>query len=80
MQLDFIQNQHEMRAFSFAVGVVVLTVLALLALILNGGGILFYIIAAITIILGFYMAWHIANAPEQPGKQTSVSRKRPRRQ
>jgi uncharacterized membrane protein YfcA len=76
MQLDFIENEHEKRAFMFSVGVVVLSVIAVITFAFTGGSIFFYIFAAIAIIFGFYMAWHISRPYSQPQARARTARKR----
>lgn len=79
MQFDFIENQHEMRAFTFSLGVVVLSVLAVIAFVFFGGStLLFYLFAVLAIALGFYMAWHISKTPTQA--ETKSTKKRYRKQ
>jgi uncharacterized membrane protein YfcA len=75
MRFDFIENEHEMRAFTFSVGVVVLSALAVIAFIFSGGSILFYIFAVLAILLGFYMAWHISNTPQAQAKPRGKRRR-----
>lgn len=80
MQLDFIQNEHEMRAFTFSVGVVVLSVIAVILFALTGGSVFFYVFALLAIVLGFYMAWHISKPPSQTQAKAGSARKRYRKQ
>ncbi len=70
MQIDFLENDHEKRAFIFSLGVIVLTILAVAAFVLTGGSIIFYFFMVLELILGFYMVYHISNAPveEKPPK------------
>lgn len=63
MQMAFLENRHEARAFAFSLGVLVFSVLAIASFALFGGGVLFYVFAVLAIAVGFYMAWHLSNAP-----------------
>lgn len=67
-----------MRAFTFSIGVIVLSGVAVILFVLTGGSWIFYVFALLAIALGFYMAWHISQAPAQtPAKST---RKKSRKQ
>jgi positive regulator of sigma E activity len=67
MDLDFsfLENKHEAQAFMYSAGVIVLSVIAVVAFIVSGGGILFYVFAVLAVALGFYMAYHISKTPAQ---------------
>ncbi len=70
MQFDFLQNEHEMRAFAFAVGVLALSILAIVAFAVSGSSWVFYVFAVLAIALGLYMAYHVSNPTrQQPAKQ-----------
>ncbi|MDE1855461.1 MAG: hypothetical protein KGH57_04055 [Candidatus Micrarchaeota archaeon] len=67
MELDFsfLENQHESQAFMFSVGVVVLSILAVIAFVFSGGSLIFYVLAVVAVALGLYMAYHISKTPAQ---------------
>jgi flagellar basal body-associated protein FliL len=67
MDLDFsfLENKHEAQAFMYSAGVIVLSVIAVVAFIVSGGGILFYVFAVLAVALGLYMAYHISKTPVQ---------------
>ncbi len=59
---------EEKKSLVIAIGIVVLTIVAFLAFV-YGGGVLFYIIALIAIILGFYMAYRVSKEGKQKGQK-----------
>lgn len=65
MQLDFsfLENQHEMQAFAFSLGVIVLSIIAIAAFVFSGGSAFFYLFAVLAVALGLYMAYHISKTP-----------------
>ena len=79
MKFDFMEDEHEMRAFIFSVGVVVFSVLAIIALVLSATE-LFYLLAVLAIALGIYMAYHVSKAPARTQQETKGQRKRARKQ
>lgn len=77
MQFDFLQNEHETRAFTFSVGVVALSIIAIAAFALSGSGVVFYVFAILAILLGLYMAYHVSNPPkaqQSAGRRTRRKR------
>ena len=80
MNLDFVENEHEMRAFGFAIGVIVLGGLAVTVFVILGSGIVFYVIALLALILGFYMAYHISRGPVRKTTVAKTRRSRARKQ
>lgn len=65
MQLDFLENEHERRAFAFAVGVLALSIIAIIVFAVTGNSIIFYLFAVLAVVLGLYMAYHVSNPPKQ---------------
>ncbi len=65
MQFDFLENEHEKRAFAFALGVLVLSVIAIVVFAVTGNSIIFYLFAVLAVALGLYMAYHVSNPPKQ---------------
>jgi len=76
MELAFIENQHEMRAFAFSICVVLFSVFAVIAFVF--GNMLFYVFAVLAIATGFYMAYHLSKTPTGAEK-AKAPRRRPRR-
>lgn len=76
LDFDFLENKHEMQAFMFSIGVIVLSVVAVIAFILSGGSVFFYIFAVLAVALGLYMAYHISKTPTQARATPSPSRRR----
>ncbi len=76
MQFAFIDNKHEMQAFTFSIGVVVLSIIAVVSFALQVMA-LFYAFAVLAIALGFYMAYHLSKAPAQSARarQAAPARK-----
>ncbi|VVB77076.1 Uncharacterised protein [uncultured archaeon] len=64
MKFAFLENRYEGHAFVFSLGVLALSVLAIVSFVLTGGSILFYAFALLAIALGFYMAYHLSKSPE----------------
>ncbi|MDE1874380.1 MAG: hypothetical protein KGI04_04690 [Candidatus Micrarchaeota archaeon] len=75
MQIDlsFLENEHESRAFMLAVSGIALTIIALVAFALTGGSIIFYIVAVLAAAVELYMAYHIS----RPAMQQSIVPARP---
>ncbi len=78
MQFAFLENRHEARAFAYSLGVILLSVLAVAAFILFGGGTVFYALAALAIAVGFYMAYHLSRTPAAGAEQARAPRARAR--
>ncbi len=74
MPIDDVDKQQ----LGIAVGVVVLSVVAIAAFVFTGAGWLFYILAVITILLGFYMAYtlHKEGAPAAVGQRQPKPKRR----
>ncbi len=66
-------TENEKMSLAVAGGVILFSIIAIIAYIYTGGGVLFYAIAIITLCLEFYMAFRISrenNAQEkEPKKQ-----------
>ncbi|MGA3021121.1 MAG: hypothetical protein ABSD68_04200 [Candidatus Micrarchaeales archaeon] len=78
MQFDFLEDKDEMRAFALSVVVIVLTVLAVLALVISGSSIIFYLLVIVAILLGFYMAYLLSKMPAHSQNVSRQARKRTR--
>ncbi|MCL4375251.1 hypothetical protein M1394_00420 [Candidatus Marsarchaeota archaeon] len=59
---------EDMRPIMVALGVVILSISAIIAFVLSGAGIAFYVIAVIAICLGFYMSY-LLKEEERGSKQ-----------
>jgi 4-hydroxybenzoate polyprenyltransferase len=68
-------TETEKRSLAVACGVIVFTVVAVLAFIYTGGGVIFYTIALVTIALEFYMAYRISQEG-QPVQKKPAKRAR----
>jgi 4-hydroxybenzoate polyprenyltransferase len=77
MQFDFLENEHEKTAFAFSVGVLVLTLLAILAFVFTGGSLIFYLFVALELGLGFYLIYHMSKAPAEskPARKQAAGKK-----
>ncbi len=75
LNFDFIENQHEMQAFAYSIGVIVLSIFAVAAFILSGSSIIFYAFAVLAVALGLYMAYHMSKTPASHASPSSVKRK-----
>jgi 4-hydroxybenzoate polyprenyltransferase len=53
-------SEKERKSLYLSISVIALTIIAIAAFIMYGSGYIFYIIAVITIILGFYMSRYIS--------------------
>lgn len=78
LDLSFIDNEHERQAFMFSVGVIVLSVIAVLSFVLSGGSFFFYLFAILTVALFLYMVYHVSRKPEA-APQTAGRRRSSRR-
>lgn len=78
MQIDlsFLENEHESRAFMFSTGVIVLTIIAIIAFAVSGGSIIFYVFAVLAVALGLYMAYHISRSPREPLATARAAKKK----
>ena len=66
---DCLINAGEnMRPIMIALGVIILSILAIIAFVLSGAGIAFYVLAVIAICLGFYMSY-LLKEEERGSKQ-----------
>ncbi len=74
LNLDFIENEHEKQAFMFSVGVIGLSVIAVLAFVFSGGSIFFYIFAILAVALGLYMSYHLSKTPESTNQKPEKKR------
>ena len=70
-------EEHEKKPFMLAALVVVLSIVAIVAFFAFGGGLLFYAIAIIAIVIGAYLALHISN--EAKANQANVAKKNRRK-
>ncbi|HUB92385.1 MAG TPA: hypothetical protein VL945_00320 [Candidatus Saccharimonadales bacterium] len=66
-------SESEKMSLMIAGGVIIFSIAAIVAYIYTRGGPLFYIIAAVAIIVEFYMAYRISQETRQ---ETSRSRKK----
>ena len=80
MQFDFMDNEHERRAFMFSIGVIALGVVSIIAYAISGSSIVFYVLAILAIVLGFYMTRHISKTPRAEEATQRPQKKRPRKQ
>jgi 4-hydroxybenzoate polyprenyltransferase len=79
MQFDFLEDKEEMRAFSLSVAVIVLTILAVFALVVSGGSNwIFYVIVIIAILLGFYLAYILSKTPIHSKSASRQTKRRKR--
>ena len=69
-------SETEKRSLMTAIGVIFLSIVAVVAFVLTGGGALFYAIAVIVIALAFYMAYRISQEGVQETKKRGQSRKK----
>lgn len=68
-------EEHEKRPFMLSGLVVLLSVIAIVLFFVTSAGILFYIVALVAIVLGLYLAYHIAQ--EAKTRKAAESRPRP---
>jgi peptidoglycan/LPS O-acetylase OafA/YrhL len=68
-------SETEMRPLALAIAVLVLSIMAIAAFVMTGGSAAFYIIVAIALIAGFYMAYYVSRAETapKPSKRTRKS-------
>lgn len=61
-----------------AFGMIVLSVAAVVAFVYGGGGAVFYLVTAVAMALGFYMAYRISREParEKPAPEAPKGRRR----
>ena len=81
MDLSFAENPQELRAFSFAIGVVVLSIASVVEFVFRGG-IIFYGFAAATIAVFAGLAYSLsrpAEADAQPVAKPAGKAKRARK-
>ncbi|MGB9732692.1 MAG: hypothetical protein ACP5P2_01230 [Candidatus Micrarchaeia archaeon] len=65
-------SQADRNALYLSSSVIALTIVAIAVFVVSGGSYLFYLIAIITIILGFYMSYYISKERvEKPKKKKS---------
>jgi len=79
MRFDFLENKHEKHAFAFSISVIVLSIIAFASFALTGGSLLFYFFAALSIALGFYLAYHLSKTPAAVHATGKAAKKRTRK-
>ncbi len=62
-------EKENQLAFGLSLAVVILCVGAIVAFIYSGGSLLFYTVAIVAIIVGFYMAYAVSKTGSAPKKQ-----------
>ena len=75
MEFDFLENEHEKRAFIFCLAVIVLTILAVSAFVLTGGSLIFYFFIVLELVIGFYMVYHLSQSPTAAKPSKARTRK-----
>jgi len=70
-------SKHEAQALRYSICMLVLGVAAIAAFVLRGAGTIFYVLAAVALAAGFYMAYHLSKTPTaaQPTTQRRASKK-----
>ncbi len=78
-------EEHEKRPFMLSGLVVLLSLIAIVLFFVTNAGILFYIVALVAIILGIYLAYHIAQEAKmrkttqpRPAAQSKATKKKKR--
>ncbi len=66
-------SSRERNSFYLSIGVIVLVIIAIAAFIFAGGGYIFYTIAIIAIIAGFYMSYYVSK-PERQAKRAKIKK------
>lgn len=69
-------NENEKMSLAVAGGVIVFSVIAIIAYVYTGGGVLFYAIAIITLCLEFYMAFRISRENNAQDKEPKKQQRR----
>lgn len=76
LQLNADYTESEKRSLIVAGGAIVFSIIAILAYVYTGGGIVFYGIAIITLLLEFYMAYRISQEGKAEQKKTQARKPR----
>ncbi|MGC8662211.1 MAG: hypothetical protein ACP5RT_00270 [Candidatus Micrarchaeia archaeon] len=64
-------TNKEKNSVYLSLGVIILIVIAIATFVFAGGGYLFYAIAIVAIIIGFYMSYYISKPEKQIRKTKS---------
>lgn len=63
-------SSKEKLAIGLAVGIVALSAISIGTFVLTGGSTIFYIVAVIAVVLGFYINYHLSKVEqEQPTRK-----------